>query len=168
MAKTKEQNGEIITKLENAFKNASSAVFVHFTKVTVAEESAMRRGFRADGISYVVAKKTLIRRALDKLGLAHKEVPLQGEVSVAYDSSVKGDPTAAARRVWNFAKQLGGEKLSILGGIFEGRFVNGEAMREIATIPAIPVLRGMFVNVINAPIQGFVVALNAIAGKKGV
>ena len=168
MAKTKEQKGEIITKLENAFKNASSAVFVHFTKVTVAEESAMRRGFRADGISYVVAKKTLIRRALDKLGLAHREVPLQGEVSVAYDSSTKSDPTAAARRVWNFAKQLGGEKLTILGGIFEGRFVGGEAMREIATIPPIPVLRGMFVNVINSPIQGFVVALNGIVEKKGV
>ena len=107
-----------------------------------------------------------------------------GEVSVAYlparslpvrgtqtgaqagDSFPKEDSTAAARKIWNFAKQLGGEKLTILGGIFEGRFIGGEEMREIATIPAIPVLRGMFVNVINSPIQGLVVALSAIAEKK--
>lgn len=166
MAKTKEQKGEIVSKLESAFKNASSSVFVHFTKVTVAEESAMRRKFRTDGISYVVAKKTLIRRALDRLGFAHKDVPLLGELAVAHDSDSQGDPTSAARNVWNLAKQLGGEKLTILGGIFEGKFVGADAMRDIATIPPIPVLRGMFVNVINSPIQGLVVALNAIAAKK--
>ena len=39
-------------------------------------------------------------------------------------------------------------------------------MTEIASIPALPVLRGMFVNVINSPIQGLAVALNQIAEKK--
>lgn len=167
MAKTKEQKSEIISKLESAFKNASSAVLVHFTKITVAEESAMRRSFRTDGISYTVAKKTLIRRALDKLGLEHKDVPLEGEVAIAYDSSRVGDPTAAPRRMLGFIKQLGAEKLSILGGIFEDQFVGAEKMREIATIPPIQSLRGMFVNVISSPMRGLVVALNAIAEKKG-
>ncbi len=74
MSKTKEDKGKIIDKVEKAFKNASSAVLVHFTKITVAEESAMRRNLRADGISYTVAKKTLIRRALDKVGLSHQDV----------------------------------------------------------------------------------------------
>jgi len=39
-------------------------------------------------------------------------------------------------------------------------------MQEIATIPSLQVLRGMFVNVINSPIQGLAIALNAIAQKK--
>ena len=166
MAKTKKEKEEIVTKLENAFKNAASSVFVHFTKVTVAEESSMRRKFRDEGLKYIVAKKTLIRRALDKLGHAHKDVPLLGELAVAYDIGSKEDATSAARNVWNFAKQLGGEKLSILGGIFEGRFVGADEMKEIATIPFIPVLRGMFLNVINSPISGLTVALKAIADKK--
>lgn len=166
MAKTKEQKSEIISKLERAFQNASSAVLVHFTKITVAEESSMRRAFRADGISYTVAKKTLIRRALDKMGLEHKDIPLEGEVAIAYDSSKAGDPTAVSRRVLGFVKQLSAEKLSILGGIFEGRFIGQDEMREIATIPPIQSLRGMFVNVISSPMRGLVVALGAIAEKK--
>ncbi len=39
-------------------------------------------------------------------------------------------------------------------------------MTAIATIPPVPVLRGMFVNVLNSPIQGFVIALDQIAQKK--
>lgn len=168
MAKTKKEKEEIVTKLESAFKNASSSVFVHFTKITVAEESAMRRKLRNEGVSYTVAKKTLIRRALDKLGLAHKGVPLQGELAVACDSGGKGDPTSVARNIWDFAKQLGEEKISILGGIFEGKFVGKEKMTEIATIPPISVLRGMFVNVINSPIAGLAIALKAVADKRTI
>ncbi|KKW19230.1 MAG: 50S ribosomal protein L10 [Parcubacteria group bacterium GW2011_GWA2_51_10] len=164
--KSKEQKKEIVAKLENAFKNASSAVFVHFEKINVAEETAMRRGFRQDGISYIVAKKSLIRRALDALGLQHKDVPLHGEVSVAFDTKESNDPTGPARRVWNFAKQMGADKLAILGGIFEGKIVGREGMMEIATIPPVPILRGMFVNVINSPIAGLAIALKAIADQK--
>ena len=166
MAKTKEQKAAIIEKLESAFKNAGSAVFVHFEKIHVTEETVMRRGFRQDGISYIVAKKSLIRRALEGLGLPHKELTLEGEVSVAFDSKEANDPTGPARRVWNFAKQIGAEKLSILGGIFEGKIVGAQEMTGIATIPPIPVLRGMFLNVINSPIAGLAIALKAIADKK--
>jgi len=164
MAKTKAEKGVIIDKLEDAFKTgASSVVFVHFTKVTVAEESAMRRALRGDGVSYFVAKKTLMRRALEKLGHAHQSLPLEGEVAVAYGGGE--DATLAARLVHEFGKKLA-DKLTILGGIFEGKLVGQAHMQEIATIPSMQVLRGMFVNVINSPIQGLAIALNAIAQKK--
>jgi len=164
MAKTKEQKAEIIERVENALKESVSTVFVHFTKLSVAEESAMRRALRGDGVKYFVAKKTLIRRALDKLGHAHAGVPLEGEVAVAAGGG--DDATLAARLVHEFGAKLT-DKLTILGGIFEGKLVGQVEMQEIATIPSMHVLRGMFVNVINSPIQGLAVALNAIAEKKG-
>ena len=163
MAKTKAEKGVIIDKLEDAFKTGASSVFVHFTKVTVAEESAMRRALRGDGVSYFVAKKTLMRRALEKLGHAHQSLPLEGEVAVAYGGGE--DATLAARLVHEFGKKLA-DKLTILGGIFEGKLVDGPKMQEIATIPSLQVLRGMFVNVINSPIAGLAIALKAVADKR--
>src|SRR5580700_7670640 len=103
MAKTKEQKQEIITKLEGAMKSATSTVFVHFNKVTVAEESAMRRDLRGEGIGYTVAKKTLIRRALDSLGFNSGEATLDGEIAVAYGKS--GDITTPARLMHDFGKK---------------------------------------------------------------
>ncbi len=164
MAKTKAEKGVIIDKLEDAFKNAASSVFVHFTKVTVADESAMRRALRNDGVQYFVAKKTLIRRALEKLGHAHADMPMEGEVAVAYGGA--GDATAPARLMHDFGKKLA-DKLVILGGIFEGKLVGQAHMQEIAMIPSMQVLRGMFVNVINSPIAGLAIALKAIADKRG-
>jgi len=163
MAKTKAEKGEIIDKLEDAFKNATSSVFVHFTKITVADESAMRRALRADKVKYFVAKKTLIRRALEKLGHKHDTLPLEREIAVAYGG--EGDSTAAARLVHEFSKKLT-DKLSILGGIFEGTLVDGARMQEIATIPSMQVLRGMFANIINSPRSRFAIVLSKVAEMK--
>lgn len=164
MAKTKAQKAEIIEKIEKTLKESSSAVFVHFSKLSVADESAMRRALRQDGVTYIVAKKTLIRRALESLGHRHADMPLEGEVAVAAGSG--DDATLASRLIHEFGKKLT-DKLTILGGIFEGNLVGQVQMQEIATIPSMHVLRGMFVNVINSPIQGLAVALSAIAEKKG-
>jgi len=163
MAKTKAEKGVIIQKLEDAFKNATSSVFVHFTKVTVADESAMRRALRKEGVSYFVAKKTLIRRALGSLGHAHETLPLDGEVAIAYGGGE--DATVAARLIHEFGKKLV-DKLTILGGIFEGKLVDGLKMQEIATIPPMQTLRAMFAQLVNSPRQRFAVVLSKVAETK--
>ncbi len=163
MAKTKAEKAEIIEKLESGIKGAASSVFVHFTKVTVAEESAMRKGLRESGVSYVVAKKTLIRRALGNLGHKHEDLPLEGEVAIAYGGG--DDATAPARLVYEFGKKLT-DKLKILGGIFEGALFDQVKMQEIATIPPIATLRGMFANILNSPIQRIAIALSEVAKTK--
>lgn len=163
MAKTKKQKAEIIEKIERTLKEGASSVFVHFTKVTVAEESAMRRALKKDGVSYFVAKKTLIKRALEKLGLRHDEAPLEGEVAIA--SGGGEDATAAARLIHEFGKKLT-DKLIIVGGIFEGKLVGRMAMQEIATIPPMATLRAMLAQVVNSPRQRFAVVLSKVAEKK--
>ena len=160
--KTKQQKAEIIEKLEKAMREGVSSVFVHFSKVTVADESAMRRALRAEGVSYFVAKKTLIRRALAALGHKHEELSLEGEIAVASGGT---DSTAAARLVNEFAKKLT-DKLAIAGGLFEGKLMSQVLMQEIATIPPMAKLRAMFAQVINSPRQRFAVALSEVAKKK--
>lgn len=163
MAKTKQEKAVIIEKLERALKGGASSVFVHFTGLNVADETAMRRGLRTDQVSYTVAKKTLIKRALESLGHKHAELPLQGEVAVA--SGGGEDATAAARLVHEFGKKFVG-KLIILGGLFEGRLVGQTEMQDIAMIPPMQALRGMFANIVNSPIQRFAIGLGEVAKTK--
>ena len=163
MAKTKEQKKEIVAKVESVLKGATS-VFVHFTGITVNDESRMRRTMKGEGLGYVVAKKTLIRRALNNLGHT-EELPLEGEVAVAYTTTSE-DQTAAARRIHGFGKELGEGKLTILGGLFEGKLVGAAMMQTIATIPGMETLRGMFANIINSPRARFAIALGEVAKQK--
>lgn len=154
---------ELVEKLTASLKEATSTVFVGFKGMNVADETAMRRSLRGDNVKYTVVKKTLIRRALDLLGLASGEATLDGEVALAYGGG--DDATAAARLIHDFGKKFK-DKLVVLGGIFEGKIVSQATMKEIATIPSLLGLRGMFAQVINSPRVRFAVVLNAVAEKK--
>ena len=160
MAITKAKKQDILRKLEEVKDNSESIVFVSFRGLPVSEITAMRAGLREQGVGYFVAKKTLMKRAFD--GHFEGEMPvLDGEIAVAYSA----DAIAPAQNIKDFAEKYK-ENLAIVGGIFQGVYKSREEMTEIASIPSLQVLRGMFVNVINSPIQGLVVALNGIAEKK--
>lgn len=161
MAITKAKKGEIVDKLTSAFKTAKSLVFVNFKGLTVGNTTAMRGNLRKEGVSYSVAKKTLTDRALESQKYEGEKPVLEGELAVAWGE----DLVAPAREVYTFQKKFP-ENLSILGGVFEGRYMSKSEIEGIATIPATPVLRGMFVNIINSPIQRFAIALNEIAKAK--
>ncbi len=89
---------------------------------------------------------------------------LPGEVAMAH--LLEGtDVTAPGRSLQIFVKKFK-DKLRFLGGVLEGRFLSQSEMVAIAQIPATPVLRGMFVNIVNSPIQRFVIALGQIAEKR--
>jgi large subunit ribosomal protein L10 len=156
----KSKKEEMIKDFERAIKDSLSITFVNFHGLKVSDETNLRRSLRTEGVNYKVGRKTLLKRALE--GKAKGEIPeLTGEVAVAYSK----DQTASAREIYNFQKTHKG-LLEIIGGIFDGNFLNKEAMTEIAMIPSREVLYAQFVNLINSPIQQFVVALDQIAQSK--
>ena len=156
----KSKKVEIIKDLDKVIADSSSVVFVNFHGMSVGDETALRRDLRDKEVGYRVSRKTFLKRALD--GKASGEIPtLAGEVAIAYSK----DTTASPREIYNFQKTHKGI-LSILGGIFEGKFVNAEKMTEIAMIPSREILYAQFVNLINSPIQRFAVVLDQIANHK--
>lgn len=161
MAINKAKKGEIVDKLTGAFEKAQSLVFVNFKGLSVGNTTALRRDLKNEGVSYSVAKKTLTKRALDSRKFEGSAPELPGELAIAWGE----DLIAPARGVYAFVKKFP-ENLKILGGVFEGRYMSKSEIEGIATIPATSVLRGMFVNVINSPIQRFAIALGEIAKKK--
>ena len=163
MAISKDKKRAILAKLTDAFAEAKSIAFVGFSKLTVKDASKLRQELSQKDVKYFVAKKTLIKKALEERGYTGEMPELPGEIAVAWTGS--DDVTAPASGVHAYGKKLKGA-LALLGGVFEGVFMDAQKMTAIATIPPLPVLRGMFVNVINSPIQGFVVALDKIREKK--
>jgi len=156
----KSKKEEIIKDVEKMITGSKSVVFVNFHGMKAVEETSLRKELRDKDVSYRVSRKTLLKRAL--AGKAEGTLPeLGGEIAMAYGN----DEIAPAREIYNFQKTHKG-LLNIIGGIFDGNFLNKEAMMEIAMIPSREVLYAQFVNLINTPIQQFVVALDQIAKNK--
>jgi large subunit ribosomal protein L10 len=161
MALTKEKKSEVLSKLKKIVGDSASLVFVNFHGLPVSESSAIRKVFREKGVGYTVAKKTLTRKALSE-GKISGEIPeMPGELGLVYGT----DPIDPAREVYEFQKKLD-KKIQIVGGVFEGRFLNQSEMLVVAQIPGLKTLQAQFVNLINSPIQRLVIGLNAIATKK--
>lgn len=161
MARTKEQKKEIIQKLRAIMDGAKSLVFVNVHGLKVKDATAMRRGLSKEGVSFFVAKKTLTALALGNKKYEGVQPVLAGEFGLAYGA----DPVAPARSIYEFQKKFK-DRLAIVGGVLDSKYMSREEMMGIALIPPLKTLQGMFVNVINSPIRGFVVALDQIGKKK--
>jgi large subunit ribosomal protein L10 len=158
---TKDRKKELVSELEQVLKDSKGVVFVGFKGLKVNEANTMRKGFKAQGVSYMVAKKTLLNRALGAAKISGTVPEIGAEVAVAYSA----DNLTTAREVGGFLKK-NKEKLSILGGIFEGKFITKEEVVTYSSIPDRQTLYAQVVNLFNSPIQGFVMAASEIAKKK--
>jgi len=158
---TLEKKKKLVAGLEESLKDANSVVFVKFDKLKVADVNTLRRNLQANNVGYVVAKKTLLKRALGSHGVEGELPEMPGQIAIAYSE----DLLAGAREVFAFQKTHK-DNISIVGGVFEGKYMDSASMMSIATIPPLQTLRGMFVNLINSPIQRFAVVLDQIAQTK--
>jgi large subunit ribosomal protein L10 len=158
---SKAKKKEIIEDVSTVVKNSKSIVFFNFKGFSVKNTTEMRRELRKAQVGYMVAKKTLAKRAFDEAKIAGTIPTIVGETAMAYSA----DLVAPAREVYNFQKKFK-DNISIAGGIFDGKYMSKDEMVTIAAIPSQQTLYAQFVNVINSPIQGLVMALDAIAKKK--
>ncbi len=161
MARTKTAKKEIIDKVGKIIDDSKSLVFVNFHGLKVSGVNEVRRQLKKEGVGYFVSKKTLAAKALSDKKVAGTMPVLAGEIGIAYGV----DLIAPAREVFAFQKKFK-DNVVIVGGVFEGKFMSKEEMVAIASIPPMQTLLGMFVNVVNSPVQGFVMALDQIAKKK--
>ena len=160
MALTKNQKQDVVSELTDSLADASTMVFVSFKGLSVGETNKFRKSLREAGVSYKVAKKTLLKRALATKGITGEMPEILGEVAIAYST----DMLAPAREVFAFSK--GKETPKIIGGVFEGVYADQARMLSIATIPSREVLLAQIANLLNSPIQSLVIALDQVAQKK--
>ena len=161
----KSKKEQIVKELEGAIQGSQSLVFVNFHGMNVSDETVLRKDLREKEVGYKVSRKTLLARALK--GKAEGEIPeLQGEVAIAYSK----DAMAPAREIYNFQKthqKTHGGMLNILGGIFEGKFVNALRMIELGALPTKEVLLSKLAFLMKSPMQRLALAFSEVAKAKG-
>lgn len=161
MALKKEDKVKMQKAFEEAIAGSESIVFVNFNKLSVFDVTNLRKNLREDNSAYKVVKKTLLKRALDAKQIEGTMPELIGEVAIAYSA----DPLAPARGVWAFQKDHK-ESISILGGVYQGKYMDKSAMEAMATIPPREVLLSQLAFLLKSPMQRLAIAVNAVAAQK--
>ena len=104
-AKVLSEKQAIVAELTEKLQTAASGVLVDYKGITVAQDTALRAECRKNELDYAVVKNTLVRFAINNVGLNEMDDVLNGTTSMALSH---GDPIAPMRVINKFAKQFNG------------------------------------------------------------
>ncbi|MFO7949870.1 MAG: 50S ribosomal protein L10 [Candidatus Fermentibacteraceae bacterium] len=163
MAVTRRKKEEIVESLSENFGEAKSFVLTDFTGIDVDEMTELRTKMREAGVSYTVAKNTLLRMIFDNVGIPEGEKFLQGidgPTAVAYAD----DEVMPAKVISEFAEDHDGRP-AIKAGFVAGESMDIEGVERLAKVPGREELLSRLVGSAQSPIQGFVCVSSAIIRK---
>lgn len=157
-----EQKQGVVADLAAKLGAAKSGVLVNYQGITVEADTALRKEFRAAGVTYVVMKNTLTGRACDQVGLSDMKQYLEGMTAIAIAGD---DPIAPAKIAKAYADKV--ETFSIKAGFLDGVVMDAAGVEELATIPPKEVLIGRLLGSLTGPIRGLACALQCVVDKNG-
>ena len=157
MAVTKAKKAEQIQELNAQLQKASSMIVGSFSKLTVAKDYELRKTVRSAGGRYQVVKNTLAKRASEGTKVAEALKGLKGVSSIAYTD---GDPVALAKALSKYVDD--NPEFSFKSGILEGRVINLQEIKALATMPSKEELYSKLLFLMNAPAQRLVTVMSAV------
>ena len=162
-AKVLSEKQAIVAALTETLQSASSGVLVDYKGITVAEDTALRAELRENGVEYSIVKNTLVRRAIDSVGMSELDEVLNGTTSLAIS---KDDPNAPMRIVNKYAKQMG-DRFNIKAGFMDGKVLPLEDIAALAELPSKDGLVAQLLGMMLAPITSLAIVIKAIAEQGG-
>ena len=123
-----QQKQGIVEDIKTKFETCKSAVLIDYRGLTVEEVTNLRNKFREAGVEYRVLKNTMIRRAVDALGMEGLEPVLEGPTAVAFGME---DAVAPAKIISDFIKET--EKTEIKCGLsWKAKVVDVAGVKALA------------------------------------
>ncbi|HEX3940307.1 MAG TPA: 50S ribosomal protein L10 [Acidobacteriaceae bacterium] len=156
MALSRQKKAEKVGELAKELEQSTSAIVGTFTKLTVSQDFELRRTVRAAGGRYRVLKNKLAARAAKGSKIEAALQGLKGVSSVAYTS---GDPVALAKALSTWVAE--NAEFTFKLGIVDGKVINVEEVKALATMPGREEMFSRLLFLINAPAQRLATVINA-------
>ncbi len=158
MSKTERQDA--VEALTAQLKAAPNVYVTDFSGLNVLRMTELRRRMREAGVTYVVVKNTLARRALAASDIGSLEEHLTGPTGLVLAT----DALAAAKVITEFAREF--DKPTVKAGYLEGTTVEPAYIKRLGEIPSREVLLGQFAGALNSVLYSFVAALEALRDQR--
>ncbi|HMN85757.1 MAG TPA: 50S ribosomal protein L10 [Bauldia sp.] len=136
---------EQVASLNGAFKGAAAIVVAHYSGLTVAQLSTLRRQMKKGGATVKVAKNRLAKKALEGTDVDHLAPLFKGPTILAYSPDAVTAPKVAV----DFAKA--NEQFVILGGAMGKTSLDVNGVKALAALPSLDELRAKLIGLLQAP-----------------
>ena len=140
------EKAETVSAVHRRLRSAKMAIVTEYRGLSVAQMTKLRREIRDASGEYQVIKNTLVRRALKDTAFGDLEKLLAGPNGWVFGYE---DPVVLSKALIKFADDH--DKLTIKGGVFEGRFMDPAGVKVLSQMPSKPELQAKLLAMINAP-----------------
>ena len=164
----------LANELRGRIEDHDSCVVIGVGPLTVENVTALRTELREKGVRLTIVKNRVAQHAFADIGWDGVGELLSGPSALAYGD---GGALAASKILVDWERKIP-DRISIQGGMLEGKVLDTGAVRQLATIPDKPVLYSMLAAAVAAPVTqvatlvgeilaGVARAVGAVAEKQG-
>ncbi len=156
MAISRGKKHEKVQLLAKELETSTTAIIGTFAKLTVAQDFALRKVIRESGGKYRVVKNKLAAIAGEGTKVEGALKGLKGVSAIAFTS---GDPVTLAKGFSKWVSENAEFQFKL--GIVDGKVLNIEEVKSLATMPGKEEIFAKLLFLINAPAQRLATVLNA-------
>lgn len=149
-----------VQMLADNFANSEAVIIADYRGLTVSEVTALRNELRKAGVTYKVAKNTLIKRAANDNSITCLDSFLEGPTAIAFSA----DPVTLAKTMYDFSKAH--SNLELKAGVVEGDLMEVADLEKLAKIPSREVLLAKFIGSLRSPLYGFAYIMDQLAKRE--
>ena len=154
----------IVEEIKAKVQESKSIVFADYNKLTVLEVTSLRRKFKEVNCEYKVYKNTLVRRALNELGITEFDADLNGTTATVFCSDETSGAAVFAKETK--ANPALAEKIVPKCAYVEKKYLDKDGVKALAAIPSKEILIARLLGCLQSPLSKFVGVLDAIAKQK--
>lgn len=151
MAISKEKKEKIVADLVEKFSRSQGLIMTDYRGLKVEEMRTLRNRLREESCSYHVVKNSLVKLAMEKVGLPLEETLLAGPTAIGFCYQ---DMVAPAKAIVNYAQET--KTLSVRGGVMGNRIVSEEEMISLSQLPTRDELLAQMIAQLQTPLVGLV------------
>lgn len=145
MAFTKQHKNKMVAQYAEWLRQSQGVFVLNYSKMTMKDIDTLRAKAREAGAEVHVVKNTLMKLALDEVGIQDKAV-FDGASLVGFAFS---DAPALAKVLSDATVKS--EIFAIKGGYLGNQPLSPAQIKALADLPPLPVMRAMLLGTISAP-----------------
>ena len=159
---SKERKGELVASYVDILNDCDGFIIVKTQGLSVSQIQGLRNTVREQNGQYLVAKNTLMRKALETAKWIVPDDLLVGPVAIVFGRD--NMPGVSKALLNHIETEEFDEKMQVTGGIMAGDLLDAQQVEAISKLPTLDELRAQLAGLVVSPAQGVVNALHQATG----
>jgi large subunit ribosomal protein L10 len=152
----------LLDQIEDQLQNFEAFVVTDYAGLSANEAATMRTELKKRGGRMAVVRKRVFAKALSKMNLSMDLGSLTGHIGIVF---APVDAMETFKFVCNFSKDT--SRPNILSGRFEGKMIEAQTVKVLASLPSRDEMRSQFLGTLEAPMAQMLAVVEALLERDG-